>query len=462
MSFSFSNRCCKILTLAISISSFAVTSSTFAAVAPHFYRSVSSPVPSGQASRSKLWASVRKTIKENWLEVQYDKSTHRIPSENAILAIHLSSTCDTALPVVLLNQPQAEAMTLASLPKGTLLKTEFQDTYWAKATTEKGITGFIPWHLLSPRREDTGLVMTVAPLVLRKSASDKAASLATVPAKRTFAIRSIQNQFAEIEFEKKIGFLNLTHLLHRSDFSHFAHVPGKGWIQYSHREKDQLIGITKEANQAPPKYPLAQHNGFFPSSDLAYIASESFQIFPPVGARVEVLKTHFVHWALSELDGHGPVYWKLNSIESQKSSTVHTTEEILSKLVFHFAFDPQNSSAAIVSTATGVYTTLNGTEWKELKDLKEQAVPVAIDSKGRFFAGSLMSTDRGETFEPYIKWDRVAEVLGTEFPFHPRNIKLQQIQLDHLGRITLQLASPSKKIKIQAGSQITEWRLIKN
>jgi hypothetical protein len=187
---------------------------------------------------------------------------------------------------------------------------------------------------------------------------------------------------------------------------------------------------------------------------------------PSVRSRVEITNNGAHIWNLSLLDGHGPVWWQSGSSESAKSNAAIqnglqiTTEALLKREVHSVAFASSKSLKGLAS-AGGIFRTEDGKNWTQLPMFEDKNYPVSIHPEGVWFVGSYRSFDEGKTFEPYIKWDRLAEQIQSSIHKAPRHLRITEIEPLAHSRVRILVDTGVQKLKMQAHFLSHEWVIVK-
>jgi hypothetical protein len=86
-------------------------------------------------------------------------------------------------------------------------------------------------------------------------------------------------------------------------------------------------------------------------------------------------------------------------------------------------------------SASGIYRTIDGTTWEHLKEFRDENLPMAVTNQGIIFVGPYRSLNHGETFESYIKWEKIIQKIAKSTKYYPKHIRLHEIlPLDHFGK----------------------------
>jgi hypothetical protein len=134
------------------------------------------------------------------------------------------------------------------------------------------------------------------------------------------------------------------------------------------------------------------------------------------------------YWIESLHSTHGKVWWLMNNTPSlvADNSLVLSTQEIKERGIFDWSTN--RDSLALVS-AKGIFISQEKDTWKHLSRFEEANFPVAVGLNKTLFVGDQYSTDNGNTFEPYIRWDILSSIVQDELEGSPEYIRIKKIYI---------------------------------
>lgn len=179
------------------------------------------------------------------------------------------------------------------------------------------------------------------------------------------------------------------------------------YSQIKNWENDSEIGFIK-----PPK-----------DSSLAHHSLEGDLDIPPY-SRVTVLDKKWLHWKQSLLKNHGPVWWMEKTKSELEIPPIILTEEEAHELPL---FDKAESKTLSLLSGNGVFLSTDGATWRFLPEFHEQNLPVAINPKGHLIVGDKISLNRGNSFQPYIRWEEVAFMTHQMLGHNPKQLRLVSV-----------------------------------
>jgi hypothetical protein len=426
-----------------------------------FFRTQQSQFPSGQISRSILENSLLRQEQKPWYRVHWNKHDYEVAGDFMIKDVQVTQTLLNNEPLTLLKSPIVGAAKALSLPAKTTLVVLKTDESWAELLEPKlKVKGWARLVDLSAPIEDKGVYVTVTDTFLRKAATGPGPALAVIPRHQRLTALSIEKSYLKVRYAGQIGYVDLSTLVGRGDFAMWAYHQTKGWLGISYRENGSLMTVQNE------RFPLDEFLAFSTYADRGVITKKVDATGPSVRSRVEITNNGAHIWNLSLLDGHGPVWWQSGSSESAKSNAAIqnglqiTTEALLKREVHSVAFASSKSLKGLAS-AGGIFRTEDGKNWTQLPMFEDKNYPVSIHPEGVWFVGSYRSFDEGKTFEPYIKWDRLAEQIQSSIHKAPRHLRITEIEPLAHSRVRILVDTGVQKLKMQAHFLSHEWVIVK-
>jgi hypothetical protein len=311
--------------------------------------------------------------------------------------------------------------------------------------------------LLESPVEDEGVFITLIDSFLKKTPQNSSAIITTVPRMQRLTSLGVEKTFLKVSYQGHVGYLDLANLVGRADFAMWAYSKTKGWLGISHRENGFLFTVDNQ------KIPLEKFIAFNPYVNRGVACQKlSDDDAPSIRSRVEISDNKAHRWALSALEGHGTVWWRMedpeNAVKSQAVNQI-TTEQLMKREVSAFALAGKTSKG--LASAGGIFRTEDGKTWKEIPLFEGKNYPVAVHPDGIWYVGNYRSFDEGKTFEPYIKWDKLAERIQVGLHKAPRHLRIAQIEPLSNSRIRILVDTGVQKVKMQAHILSQEWMMVK-
>lgn len=453
--------------LKLSLSLLFLSPSTFAALATDagsassFFRHKNSAFPSGQASRSSLEKGLIRSEMEASFKVSWDKKEYVMEGERLIRDIQVARFVDTRTAITLLSLNRSDSAPVRTLPAKATLEILECDDYWARVKVKHdSAQGWLPLHALATRHDDGGVFMNIIDTYLRKDPSSFGKVITTVPRLRRVIPLEISHGFLKIQFNGQTGFVDMTHFVNRADFATLAFHPKKSWMTVAFRNNNKVVtpkGESLDMNDILG-YVTTPLRGIVVSADTANYG-------PPLRARVEIQKPEAVIWGVSKLEGHGEVWWKKTDLllpaNPVETPSQLLTETLLKREIYSIAFENKNSVRGLVSSE-GVYRTDDGLTWTAIPQFGKQNYPVSIHPGGVWFVGSFRSTNQGKSFEPFIRWDKLAEAIESAYHRNPKILRLTRIESLPNSQIQILVDTGLNRVKLRSSLDGENWKVVKN
>ena len=421
-----------------------------------FYRSKDSSFPSGQASRTILESKLVRTQSDASFGIRWDNKGYEMQGNQLLRDIQVARMVDTKSGCQLLSLNRADASVVKTLAQPTTVEIIDTDFYWARVKTPDQTQGWVPLSVLQNRHDDTGVYVNVIDTFIRKTPSSFAPVITTLPRLKRVLPVAYEKGFIKIQYKNFVGFVDINHFVSRADFSNLAYVQGKSWIPVTHRNGSKVVSAQREEIE------LQNVLGFVTTPNRGIVIRPSASWGPQLMSRVEIVKPEPEMWAVSRLDGHGEVWWKRTAATVERTPAVANmaTEELLKKEIYSIAFENKNSVRGIVSSE-GIYRTDDGLHWTPIPQFGKQNYPVYIHPNGTWFVGSYKSINNGKSFEPFIRWDKIAEAIEAAVHRNPKLLRLTQIEAMPDSQVMIYVDTGSSKIKLRSSLDNSNWKVIR-
>jgi hypothetical protein len=423
-----------------------------------FYRNKQSLFPSGQVSRNLLHSKLLQTEIDLNFESSWGGKDFTLQADQVLRDIQVARYVETLRESSLYNSDRTDSMVLRQLPPKTSLEVIAMGDYWAQVKIKNGsLAGWVPIFSLQSAYDDVGILTNLIITPLRKEPKTSSQILVTLPRlKRLIPIEFVPG-FVKIKYDGIIGYIDTAHVVSRADFANLAYHPTKKWITVLYRKGDSIV--TTKGESIPVKHLLA----FVTNSHRGIIKKITSQ-GPPLRAQVEIKQENAYIWGLSEINGHGEVWWKMKDLLFQeikaKSSLTISTETLLKREIYSISFQSKNSLKGIVSS-NGIYKTDDGQVWTLIPQFGQKNHPVSINSSGTWFVGSFKSTNEGKTFEPFIRWDKIAKAIENTYHRNPRFMMITQIDTLPDSKIVVHVYTGAGKVKLTGQLDSNNWDVVK-
>ncbi len=438
---------------------FLIFESSFASSNPvlSFYRNQQSLFPSGQVPRSDLEKAVLSRELSPSFRVTWNKKEFEIPGDSLTKDVQITRTLISKLKTEVLKSPQSGSVRLFTIPAKTAVVVLKTDSFWAEIVDPKQkLKGWVPLHHFHPPAEDTGVYLTVTDSFLQKKPRNAAEIITTIPKGFRLIPLGFEKNYVKVQYKGRNGYVDLSSVIGRGDFAMWAYHENKAWLGISHRENEFLITVDGQ------KLKLQDFLAYAPYQDRGIITQKTNEEGPSIRSRVEITSKEAHRWTQSLLAEHGKVWWRSEetSTATQDEIIKISSEQLMKRSLHGVAFAPGSPFKGLVS-ANGIFRTEDGNSWQEIPQFSGQNFPVSIHPEGIWYVGSYRSYDEGKTFEPYIKWDKLAQQIQDSLHKMPRHLRITQIEPMSHSRIRIFLDTGVQKIKMQAHVLSQEWSLVK-
>lgn len=424
-----------------------------------FYRNKTSMFPSGQASRSALESRLNRTETEVLYRVQWDRKDYQLTGQNILRDIQVSRFADTKIASPLRALDRVDSLqTKTLLAKTTVEILETQD-YWARVKEKNGTgQGWMPLELLQTRHDDLGVFVNYIPTAVRIAPDSFSKKIADLPRLQRIVPLNLQSNFMKVQYKGQIGYVDLTHFVSRADFANLTYHPKKNWMTVAFRNNDKLLTAKGETVSMNDVLGYVTN----PERGVVVRPSISQSYGPPIRAHVTIQKPEANVWGLSRLDGHGEVWWKKTNLLIVASADTNqvSTESLLKREIYSIAFESKSSVRGLVSSE-GVYRSDDGLHWTLIPQFGKQNYPVSIHPNGTWFVGSYKSSDKGKTFEPFIRWDKIAEAIQGAYHRNPKILKLTKIEALSQSQVQIYVDTGSSQVKLRSAVGDLSWSVVK-
>ncbi|WP_413613421.1 hypothetical protein [Bdellovibrio sp. HCB-110] len=433
---------------------------TDAGSAVSFYRNKNSLFPSGQVSRTNLENKLVRSETEVAYRSTWDKKEYVMQGDQILRDIQVARFAETKTATPLLSLNRSDASAVKNLPAKASLEILVVEDFWVRVKEKDSkVEGWLPLQALQNRHDDLGIYTNIIDTYLRKDPNVASRALTTIPRLRRVIPLEITKSFLKLQYGNQIGYADITHFVSRADFASLAYHPKKSWMAVLYRNNDVII------TQKGETVPLKEVLGFVTNSHRGIVIRPDSSYGPPLRARVEILKPEAHIWGISQIDGHGEVWWKkknllIEEIEAPSKSTV-STDSLMKREIYSIAFENKNSVRGLVSSE-GVYRTEDGLTWTQISLFGKQNYPVSIHPNGTWFVGSYKSTNQGKSFEPFIRWDNIAQAIESAYHSNPKIMRLTQIEALPNSRILIHVDTGAKQVKLRSLIGDLHWDVIKN
>lgn len=429
-----------------------------AASAPHlpqateFFRFPAAPLASGQAARSLLEKTLKRTELDPSFHLQWNNKKYIVNKAAVVTEQDCLSLGRLKENSALLSEPASNGIIRRQLERKTEVRILDTKQNWARVRVGKQV-GWLPLHRLEPLADDPGVYISLVDTYIRKAPGRSSDIRSTLPKGTRIQVTGFFSGWFRFTHENKSYFVDADHFVGRPDFALWAWKKSKEWVPVTHREGTFLR--TKSGDLISLTY-ITAFNG---NTKKAIVLHPEEGATPPLRAHAEIQRKEVTLWAVSDLPGHGTVWWKQNrEVETEAPGRI-PTEELLKRKIFSYALVGSKDVRGLIS-ADGVWRTTDGQYWEKIPSFEEQNVPVAIHSDGTWFAGAFKSEDEGRTFQPFIKWDELAKTLEAALSRRPRYLRLQKIEPLPESRLRVLVDTGVRRVSLRTHLDGDSWQIM--
>lgn len=419
-------------------------STVFAAVsARSFYRSPGSLFASGQIHPAELTKRKKREFHEINYLIEKDKVSVKVPTTALLRDMDLSLK-------LVHSQTGAAGQVVGTRGPWAFVAVNSKKSWWALS---EGL----------PMPDDKGLAVPLTQVHLRKEPHWKTEVLRDIRPLTRLKLLGFKNDWIQVSLltdPKVQGWVDVNSVLLKYDFASFVLPKGGRWTPVKYRQGQNMISASGE------KIALENIDSLMTRPDLGILTKDIQAQGLHQRSFVMVKSWESLRWGVSTLPGHGDVYWKDEGIDPQlhlKTSSVQTVvsfEEILKKPIFSVAFHPNNPRFGIIA-AEGIYMTTDGLNWRKLGHFKNDNLPVAISPNHEIFVGQYRSTDQGQSFNPFLKWEQIASMLDSKSKKGSRILRLVKIQPIGTNNVEIEVDTGRKIARLTGSTKfglVTQWK----
>lgn len=317
--------------------------------------------------------------------------------------------------------------------------------------------------------------IAITQTALRQEPHWKSPSLTNIPALTVLNIIEFQDTWVKVKYsptttfnnneyesQENLGWVDLNNLILAYDFIEAVQKKSDlNWISIAYRQANFLI--TRDLQ----KIQFSEIGAIKTKPDLAIsiVASERNKL--SLKQHLKILKTDQETWNISDLKGHGKVYWRAhqqrqsdNTItETLTNSETLSTEQLLKREMVSFSFHPQKTDFGIAS-AEGIFITFDGQTWQKISRFGKKNLPVLIDHQGFIFVGTEKSKDQGKSFSPFFKWDQLALIIEQAQKKPGQHWRIQDLKSPRPGILEMQIETSAGKLRLAGrlnSGTISNW-----
>lgn len=429
----------------------------FSKNAPFFYKTPSSLFASGQLSEEELETKKIRSETLSTFQVRWDNRDFQFKHDELVKEIQVADQCLVKLSSAIYESPKFRTKEISKVTKNEIVKLIEINNSWALIERfQDKKKGYIPLDYLESFSEDSGVGYTATSLYLKETKSDNAKLITTIPQKERVKIIFWDQAKVFIQYKHFQGYVDSELVFMKADFASMALHFKKGWLDIKHREGQFIRNKNQEL------IPISEFKAYITNKYRAFSLVNK-EKGPKIRSRLEIKNLNGDFWNVSQLPEHGEVWWKKSFNEAPTSNTegLYKTEEILRRKIYSMAFYPESKIKGIIS-AEGVFKTTDGLTWKKIDFFKDENWPVAISKNKTWIVGQYKSTNEGESFEPFIRWDSLSKLVEDTYSITPKFMKLLKLEAKEGNKIDFVMDTGSKKVKMRYSVDSATWALLRD
>ena len=427
-----------------------------------FYRYQTSAFPSGEAPLEKLLERVIGKDTQVQFHVSWDHRDFLVAKSDLLFDLEVSEKVITANQAFLRSEPEFNANRLLTMSAGKparILKSAQLWLYVEVMNDSQQIKGWVHAQDIKADESDFGFYRSLMEAKLKEKPDSFSSTLTTVP--RLSSLRSLETnaQWIKVKYDGKIGYIHKQYLISKIDFADSVLDKTGEWMKVTKIKHDHLV--VKSSDDGQKSIPFDHLIKIRTNDSVAFVtkAQEGSGKTPQLGSKVDVVEKRGEVWYQSILDGHNKVWWTEKK-ERQKAVTV-SDQELRKKKINSISLIDRGEILGLASASGNIYKTIDGSTWKRIDTFQNAEYPVLAHPNGNLFVGPYRSTNNGETFDPFIKWDELALMIKEKYNYDPKFFKMTKMEYETSSHIKLTIDTGMRKIKLLSSVNGLQMKLVK-
>ena len=405
------------------------------------YLKLDSRFPSGVHPREWLELRTKETQVQRWFRVVTNGTYGWLPEDHVLTSVKLSSIARMIRDEPDRSQPLMDSLREHRIAKGSQVIILEVAGSWARCRVlGDGSPNQDSWILNEALSRDPGnqiergLTYREAPMRLTPKADKK--PFDRLPAFREISVlNSVANttgQWIEIQIDN-----------------------GTAWIE---RSNVWLPQDMKDGSIRAMTAGLELRSSPLPNADVVRRLAGS--------EILKVVNSKYVRWGRVKVPEHGMLWWPISEDRSDGPGAIPpmklSTQDLLGRSIYDMASSPSIPGLRFAS-ARGVFKSRDGIQWSMIPKFEDKNYPIVIAKGGLLFVGPYLSSDHGENFEQWIRWDRLVEALKRSTGSPPARMRISALHaIDAEGNsieLTLDVGR-SSPVRIGTLDRGLSWKLL--
>ncbi len=246
--------------------------------------------------------------------------------------------------------------------------------------------------LLRIDQNDWGYIVSKHKTPLRTKPSSQSKITGYLSAGLKLTPIRFQNEFVQVEWKQKPHFIPFSYVISRLNFAEKIKV-NADW-------KDILFVMDHWIKTTDHQFiSIDQIEGIQGGRSLAYNMASKAYIRSQPHVQGDVLQI------VEQLTPLSIIPQKRDSVPI--SQRVITTDQLFNRKVF----DVASTKGLMLASANGIFKSSDGILWEKLALFENKNFPLAISPSGKIYIGPYRSTNDGESFHQYVRWDLIFNAL---------------------------------------------------
>jgi SH3-like domain-containing protein len=446
--------------VALFVISVCLSSVTQAQSTPVFL-SPNNPAPTGHFDLKMLKKRAIQSDQFEWLWVR-DQQGHDgwILKASALLPLDFSRQAILGKGEPIHPQPRSFKLPQKTLPKAQIVTLVKRHRDWYRIIYKDQGQKYYGWvrsRYLSPYSKDAGLFFSTRETHLRAEPKMKSKVLQKIDPGLPIIPLNTKGEWALVQFAGKKGYIPLRHLKSRLDVAIKVRTE-KGYFKpHPNLYKAKVIEIF--AN------PIWVGSGAYTIElkQKPSMTSKTVAQVPPW--QDLILQGYSIKkWGKSHVSRWGELWWPDTTIESNVEIIENLTAQSIklrTSEIYQIEKSPVIRGLRFASATHGVYRSFDGQNWYPLRQFNN-GFPIKIARNGTLFVGDQVSFDHGESFQHFVRWDRVFDSVPKMSNLAKSPVQIINVEPNHNNhqQVTLSLKVGSNRyVQIYTPNLGKDWRL---
>lgn len=428
------------------------------------YRSPTSAFPSGDKTIASLKNSLSKVISKTWYLVEANDEQGWIRSSLIFSHWHFVNKATAKSSLDIHVTPAWNSPTKGKVPKNGVVSIRKIEEDWAEID---GIVGWVDIRDLEPDTSVSGYGFCRRNLSLKQKARSDSANLAQLKAGDRVTISTFSGEWVNVSANGRSGYIELAELLTKLDLAKM--------LRFDHQRDwhpvDQSVGQWIKSGDT--YIAIANVTDIEMRQDLLFVSQ------PHVNLRLEpnfedesksqlgflqpvkLLEKKDFKWAMSKLSSNNMLWWHFEQNQLPRATIDRVaSKDLFTNKIYAIATSPIVPNLMFAS-AKGVFRSTDGENWIRLREFQDQNYPIAVSPSGVIFVGAHRSYDHGKTFEQFIRWEKIADILEKRYGQEPQSLTINNIKIEDKDgmNLTLTIDAGWGKIDINSTNHGHAWQI---